>query len=49
MTESRNNLVASLAKEIADDKAASKEFAEDMSNKNNYIERCRSEINDATK
>lgn len=48
LNESRNNLTASLAKEVADDAAAWKEFDTDVKAKNAFINKCRGDITDAT-
>lgn len=48
LMESRNNLTASLAKEVADDIAAVKEFNDDEKQKTTFIGKCRGDITDST-
>lgn len=48
LMESRNNLTTSLAKEVADDIAAVKEFNEDVKLKTAFINKCRGDITDST-
>jgi len=48
LMESRNNLTASLVKEVADDIAAVKEFNEDVKQKTAFINKCRGDITDST-
>jgi len=48
LMESRNNLTASLVKEVADDIAAVKEFNEDVKQKTAFVNKCRGDITDST-
>lgn len=49
LNESKNNLIASLAKEVSDDARAEKECADELKSKGAFINTCRIGVSDATK